>query len=143
MTPSEKLPPKPSFRQLRNQAKDLLQALQAGEPDAIRRIAASHPRISGSSQAEIVAAEIVLADAQFVIARELGFGSWPRLKQHFDSLSRSTTNLHRIVIEGNFQAMQAAVARDPESVNRPDEAGHPPLYTAALFRNRQAIHFLV
>jgi len=143
MTPSEPLPPNPSLRQLRNRAKDLLRSLQAGEPDAIRRIGDSHPRFSGSSQAEIAAAEIVLADAQFVIAQELGFGSWPRLKQHFDSLSRSAMNLHRLVIEGNLQAMQAAVARDPESVNRPDESGHPPLYTAALFSNRQAIHFLV
>ena len=50
MTPSEPLPPKPNLRQLRNQAKDLLQAIQAGEPDAIRRIGQSHPRFSDSSQ---------------------------------------------------------------------------------------------
>ena len=102
MTPSEKLPPKPSLRQLRNQAKDLLRALQAGEPDAIRRIGESHPRFSDSSQAEIAAAEIVLADAQFVIARELGFDSWPRLKKHFDSLSRSATNMHRACDRGQY-----------------------------------------
>jgi ankyrin repeat protein len=143
MTPSEKLPPKPSLRQLRNQAKNLLRALQAGEPDAIRRIGESHPRFSDSSQAEIAAAEIVLADAQFVIARELGFDSWPRLKKHFDSLSRSATNMHRLVIEGNMQAMQEAVAQDPESVNEPNESGLSPLYTAALCHNRQAINFLL
>ncbi len=118
-------------------------ALQAGEPDAIRRIGESHPRFSDSSQAEIAAAEIVLADAQFVIARELGFDSWPRLKKHFDSLSRSATNMHRLVIEGNVQAMQEAVAQDPESVNEPNESGLSPLYTAALCRNRQAINFLL
>jgi ankyrin repeat protein len=143
MTPSEQLPPKPSLRQLRNQAKDLLQAVQAGEPDAIRRIGQSHPRFSDSSQAEIAAAEIVLADAQLVIARELGFDSWPRLKKHFDSLSRSATNMHQLVIEGNLQAMQEAVAQDPESVNQLNESGLSPLYTAALFRNRQAIDFLL
>ena len=72
MTPSEPLPSKPSLRQLRNQAKDLLQAAQAGEPDAIRRIGESHPRFSGLSQAGPAATEIVLADAQFVIARRVG-----------------------------------------------------------------------
>jgi ankyrin repeat protein len=143
MTPSEKLPQKPSLRQLRNQAKNLLRALYAGEPDAVRRIGESHPRFADSSQAEIAAAEIVLADAQFVIARELGFDSWPRLKKHFDSLSRSATNLHRLVIEGNLQAMQEAVAQDPESVNQPNESGLLPLHTAALCHNRHAIDFLL
>ena len=60
---------------MRNQAIDLVRAHRAGEPNAIRRIGESHPRFSGSSQAEIAAAEIVLADAQLVIARELGFDS--------------------------------------------------------------------
>jgi ankyrin repeat protein len=143
MTPSEKLPQKPSLRQLRNQAKNLLRTLQAGEPDAIRRIGESHPRFSDSSAADIAAAEIVLADAQFVIARELGFDSWPRLKKHCDSLSRPATNMHRLVIEGNMQAMQEAVARDPESVNEPNESGLSPLYTAAVCHNPQAINFLL
>jgi len=74
MAPSEPLPPNPSLRQLRNQAKDLRRAHRAGESNAVRRIGESHPRFSGSSQAEIAAADIVLADAQLVIARELG--SW-------------------------------------------------------------------
>jgi ankyrin repeat protein len=143
MPPSEKLPPKPSLQQLRNQAKDLLRALQAGEPDAIRRIGESHPRFSDSSQAEIAAAEIVLADAQLVIARELGFDSWPRLKKHFESLSQRATSMHQLVTGDNVQAMQEAVAQDPESVDQPNESGLPPLYTAALFRNRQAINFLL
>ncbi len=127
MTPSKRLPSKLSLRQLRNQATNLLRAIQAGEPDAIRRIGEFHPRFSDSFQAEIAAAEIVLADAQLVIARELGFDSWPRLKKHFDSLSHSATNMHRLVIEGNLQAVQEAVAQDPESVNEPNGSGLSPL----------------
>jgi ankyrin repeat protein len=38
VTPSEQLPPNPSLRQLPNQAQDLLEALRAGNPDAVRRI---------------------------------------------------------------------------------------------------------
>jgi ankyrin repeat protein len=51
--------------------------------------------------------------------------------------------MHELVTEDNVQAMQEAVARDPESVNQLNESGLPPLYTAALYRNRQAIDFLL
>ncbi len=51
--------------------------------------------------------------------------------------------MHELVTEDNVQAMQEAVAQDPESVNQLNESGLPPLYTAALYRNRQAIHFLL
>jgi ankyrin repeat protein len=51
--------------------------------------------------------------------------------------------MHQLVTEGDMQAMQEAFAQDPEWVNELDESGLPPLYTAALFRNRQAIQFLL
>ena len=51
--------------------------------------------------------------------------------------------MHELVTGDNVQAMQEAVAQDPESVNQLNESGLPPLYTAALFRNRQAIDFLL
>ena len=56
---------------------------------------------------------------------------------------RSTTSMHELVTEDNVQAMQEALAQDPESVNQLNESGLPPLYTAALYRNRQAIDFLL
>jgi ankyrin repeat protein len=52
-------------------------------------------------------------------------------------------NMHELVSDGNVQAMQDAVAQDPQSVNKPNESGLPPLYTAALYRNQQAIDFLL
>lgn len=143
MSPSERLPSKPKFRQVRNQAKDLLKAVQAGELDALRRIRESHPRFCDAPPAEIAAAKIVFADAQLVIARELGFDSWPRLKRHVDSALRPTSSMHELVRADNVQAMQEAVAQDPESVNELNESGLPPLYTAALFHNQRAIQFLL
>ena len=62
---------------------------------------------------------------------------------HFGSNSRSATNMHELVTEGNIEAMREAVAGDPESVNQLNESGLPPLYIAALFRNRRAINFLL
>lgn len=51
--------------------------------------------------------------------------------------------MHELVTEDNLQAMQEVVARDAESVNQLNESGLPPLYTAALYHNRQAINFLL
>src|SRR2546423_13019010 len=74
------LPARPSLEQLRKQAKELLRALRAGDPTARSRFAAANRDI-GSHQ-------IQLAEAQFVIARELGFASWARLKHHIASFER-------------------------------------------------------
>jgi hypothetical protein len=64
------LPPAPSLEQLRKQAKDLLRAVRAGDPDALARVAASGPRPGEPLR---------LSGAQLVVAREHGFPSWPRL----------------------------------------------------------------
>ena len=58
---------------------------------------------------------------------------------HFESPSQPVLSMHQLVIQNNVPAMQEAAAQDPESVNQRNESGLPPLYTAALFRNRQAI----
>jgi ankyrin repeat protein len=143
MSHFRRLPPGANLRQLRNQAKDLCRACREGEPNSIRRIGQTHPRFFGLTQVEIIAAGIGLADAQLVIARELGFDSWPKLKKHIESLSRPARSMHELVTEGNLQAMQEAFARDPESVNQLNESGLPPLYTAALYRNQEAVEFLL
>jgi ankyrin repeat protein len=142
MSNSRPLPPNVNLRQLKNQAKDLFRACREGNPDAILRVEQTHPSFSGLAQAEI-AAGIVLSNAQLVIARELGFDSWPKLKKHFDTLPQVATSIHELVTEDDLQALREAVARDPESVNQLDESGLPPLHTAALYRNQAAIDFLL
>lgn len=143
MADSHSLPPDANLHQLRNQAKDLRRACRKGDANALNRVGQIHPSFLGLTDAEIAAAEIRLADAQLVIARELGFDSWPKLKKHVDSLTQPVTSMHELVTGDNLQAMQDLTARDPESVNRLDESGMTPLYVAALYRNRQAIDFLL
>jgi hypothetical protein len=65
------LPERPSLEQLQKQAKDLLRNCRAGDPAAIARVETADPR---------------LADAQFAIARELGFESWAKLKHHIEAV---------------------------------------------------------
>jgi ankyrin repeat protein len=69
---STSLPERPDLGQLRRQAKELRDAARRGDPVAAARFARHHPssRPEGAS----------LAAAQLVVARELGFPSWPKLK---------------------------------------------------------------
>ncbi|MDX6415723.1 MAG: hypothetical protein QOG28_343 [Trebonia sp.] len=69
---STSLPERPDLDQLRRQAKELRDAARRGDPGAIERFAGHHP---GAPQGTVT-----LAAAQLVIARELGFASWPQLK---------------------------------------------------------------
>jgi ankyrin repeat protein len=66
-------PDRVDLDQLRRQAKELRDAARGGEPAAVERIA----RHARSTEAP---GGVSLAVAQLVIARELGFASWPKLK---------------------------------------------------------------
>ncbi len=143
MSHSGQLPPEANLRQLKNRAKDLYRACRKGDPHSLRRMGQSHPDLSGLSPTDIAAAGIQLADAQLVIARESGFESWPKLRQHIESLSQPATNMHELATGNNVQAMRKAVAQNQESVNQLNDLGLPPLYTAALYRNRQGVDFLL
>ena len=74
------LPPSPDFAYERKRAKALLRDARAGDAGAIARVAAHLPRLAGNPRA------LKLADAQFVVARERGFESWPKLKAHVEAL---------------------------------------------------------
>ena len=74
------LPPSPDFAYERKRAKALLREAHTGDAAAIARVAAHLPRLAGNAPA------LKLADAQFVIARERGFESWPKLKAHLEAI---------------------------------------------------------
>ncbi|HEX5322660.1 MAG TPA: ankyrin repeat domain-containing protein [Capsulimonadaceae bacterium] len=72
----------PNIEHLKNQAKALLRAIKAAEPSSLNRLKASHPDFASAAFAP--GQVIQLADAQLVIAREYGFPSWPKMKEHVD-----------------------------------------------------------
>ncbi|NKB67198.1 MAG: hypothetical protein GKR89_09065 [Candidatus Latescibacteria bacterium] len=78
---SKQLPPQPSLEQFKKQAKDLLKAHRAATSAALARIKGHHPNFSSRTPEQIGAADFSLQEAQFVIAREYGFDSWPKLVQ--------------------------------------------------------------
>lgn len=77
-----------NLTQQRKRAKELLKALQAQDPEAARRLARFHPRPTTLSG-------VRLADAQCVIARELGLASWPRLLRHIEASVATKAHIDR------------------------------------------------
>jgi len=76
--------------QQRKRAKELRASVNRREAAAIARIETHHPKAH-----DLLAADprVKLADAQLVIARELGMPSWPKLKAHIDSLDRARADI--------------------------------------------------
>ncbi len=74
--------------QQKKQARELLRAIRAGNEDAIYRLRRQHSRWTTSDEAT-VRQLVALHDAQFVLAREQGFASWPKLKAYAEPVSRS------------------------------------------------------
>jgi ankyrin repeat protein len=79
------LPERPDLRHLKDQAKELLRA--GGAP--------------------------TLAEAQFAIARQYGFASWPRLKEHVESLHEMGLLKHAIDTN-DLGAVRTLMTRNPE-----------------------------
>src|SRR5262245_669412 len=74
---------------LRKQAKVLLRVYHAGDPVAAARIGATCPHLRGKWDG-VPRPDVGLLEAQFTLARELGYKSWPKLKsdlQRRDGLS--------------------------------------------------------
>jgi ankyrin repeat protein len=77
-----------NLEQQKKQARELLRAIRAGNADAVSRLRRHHGRWATSDEAT-VRQLVALHDAQFVLAREQGFPSWPRLKAYAEPSSRS------------------------------------------------------
>ena len=78
---SRELPAKPNLEHLKKQAKQLLHNVRLGDPDAVERFRTLGPVPAADSPD--------LSDAQHAIAREYGFASWPKLKEHVDAMARA------------------------------------------------------
>ncbi len=102
------LPPRANLAQQKTQARELLQAFTSDAPDAVARVRAVLPDKS----------RIVLADAQFVLAREYGFDNWAALRQHIDdrtaALRAPHERLHHALQRRDAQAVRELLSAHGE-----------------------------
>jgi len=78
---AKELPPRPNLEQYKKQAKELLKECRAGAAAAINRVKQQRPAGNRGT-------EITLVDAQFTLAREFGFESWPKFAKHVEAVNR-------------------------------------------------------
>jgi HEAT repeat protein len=105
------LPATPSLEQLKKQAKELLCAYRAGDPEAVRRIRSQLTAPAPPSAA------VRLASVLHTLAREYGFASWPKLKQHVEALAGSAAPAEPLP-----QQVERLGARDWRVILAADEA---------------------
>ena len=86
------LPPKPNLDKQRNLAKALARNYWRGDPEAVERVRALHPKPPAPEF-------FALNDAQLVIARGYGFAGWPQLRRKIDSLMKSPAELFMAAVQ--------------------------------------------
>jgi ankyrin repeat protein len=146
--PQEALPlaPRPHLEQYRKLAKELVKACRSQNPSAIStwaegwlgKLAALYPTskiFDDAGQIQNAAARVAqfagsqfshgettacsLTTAQFVIARALGFPSWPRLVNHVESLRRAGSPVSayeravEAIVSGDLAALKRLLRRYP------------------------------
>jgi ankyrin repeat protein len=135
---SKSLPARANLDQLKKQAKELLKSLKSGDPEAQNRFRED----SGVS----------LHNAQRVIAREYGFSSWAKLKEHVESLELAAKpmNMLKTAITANDAAgVRLALRSYPELKLKLNEAlpegsfGQTPLLAAVRQANKEMIDALL
>ena len=138
---SRPLPAKPNLEHLKKQAKELLNDFQQRKPEAVALFR------SFSSSSTPAAAK--LADAQHMVARDYGFVSWTKLKEHVESLGfRPIQQLLVAVCAQNHQRAGQVIGAHPElkaELNQPlANYGDLPVLIAAVQRSdRKTIEVLL
>jgi hypothetical protein len=85
-----------NFEQQRKRAKQLLKAARAGEPEAVARFR-SPPG---------------LAEAQYLIARELRFENWAALKRHVGEMALAREAVNASVPDGDLRTLHVRCGHD-------------------------------
>jgi ankyrin repeat protein len=133
--PTRTLREHPDLDQLKRQAKELLAAFRAGQPEITAEVT-THYRAADS-------ATFALHDAQVVIARAYGFESWPKLKAYVDGVT--VAGLADAVRAGDITKVRAMLAARPELVHMDmsEHNEHRALHYAVLERNEAMVRVLM
>jgi hypothetical protein len=115
------LPVRPSLEQYKKQAKDLLKACKADDPEAVQRIK-THRLRPGDVPKSGIPKKLALADAQFTVAREHGFESWPKFAKTIETMARKSSPVSKFesavdaIITGDVAALASLLRENPELI---------------------------
>ena len=129
--PGKALPDRPNLDQYKKQAKELLRAWHAADPEALARVAAHHPRLRARAAAPDAAFQ--LADAQLVIAREHGDATWTAFAARIGAIVGAAPVppwklAEDAVVRGDAEALAALLREHGEALRR----GHPSTWSGGL-----------
>jgi len=80
-------PAPPNLQNLKKRAKTVLRQHRARHFPVAERIRRALPAFHGRSDREVLAAQLSLAQAQDVVAREAGFADWAQLKRSIEAMT--------------------------------------------------------
>ena len=106
------LPARPNLEHLRSQAKHLLADLRDGDTAAARTFIDHLPAAQTLTPETVRGAGFRLADAQSVIARQLGFAAWPGLARHVEQLRAWEGDWRFVALEVDGQTVPASMTSD-------------------------------
>ena len=149
------LPSRPNLEHLKGQARTLQRQVRVGDKAALDTVRAFHPRPDVGEAPET----FPLAEAQFVVARQYGFASWPALCRHLAVVERYARYPHEdgqavgsgspaddllrlgCLLYGGDDTLRHAEARALLK-EQPELAGAT-IYTAAAVGDRAAVERLL
>jgi ankyrin repeat protein len=148
MSDAHPLPLRPNLEQYKKLAKDFQHACKSSDSSAIRNCAARWgEKLAGLQGLEITpevrlkidfeaermeqrwrkfketnerAARCLLADAQFFIAREHGFASWPKFARHLEGLARANSPVSTFeaavdaIVNGDLARLEKLLSENPK-----------------------------
>jgi len=140
------LPARPSLEHLKNQAKQLLDAMQRGEPQALRQL----DNVASSN----ASSQPTLANAQYALAQQYGFASWRALKAHVDEVNQhlaampaSEADRKKAVVQaatqGDTPRLQALLDAHPELIHAGGEWNRPLTHAAAYEGRLEVVRMLL
>lgn len=133
--PTRRMSDHPDLDQLKRQAKELLKAFLAGEPEASAEVKAHYDRAD--------AAAFALHDAQLVLARSYGFETWPKLKAYVDGIT--VRRLADAVRAGDIAEVRRMLHARPELADMAMSYGdeHRPIHFAVMNRSPEMVRLLM
>ncbi len=139
-TVSRSLPPQPCLDVPKREARELLDAFRAAQPEALDRVRGNHPRYRNADDATLKSAPLKLSDAQLVLAREYGFSNWMDLRSRILSNSEAHA-LDRAIRGRDVDLVEQLIRQTPALLHLPVRSGNwgPPMSHAANFGHLEVV----